>query len=495
MFKKITPEEAGVSSAHVADYISVLKRRGFAIHNIIMMKGDKIFAEYYWKPFHKDFLHRMYSQTKTHAAIAIGFLEQEGKLSLDDKLVDIFRDKITTPIPESLEKQTIREMLTMTTVNGHRWWMDHPGENDRTAMYLNNRSLNTRPASTLWNYDTDGSYMLGAVAERVSGMPLFDFLYDRLYKKLGAFENAYMLLSRDDVAWGDSGLISTPRDMLAFARFVMNYGKWNGEQILNEKFLRDATSKLVDNRSTAHNQYMNMGYGYQIWRGERNSFSFRGMGMQDTLCFPDQDIILLINSDIQYNAAARPIVYTSFVDLLIDKVSSTPLPKDPEAEARLAKETENLELVSVQGLEDSPYREIINGKVYKLDPNPMGITKMSFHFNDAKTGEIRYTNEQGDKVLPFGVNHNIYGKFPQLGYAGLHGCVPTTDGMMYDDAVSLAWTEENRVLVFIQIIDQYYGNMSWTIGFRDGRIAMEMYKNGEYFLNEYQGRAVGDLAE
>lgn len=493
MFEKITPEEAGVSSAQVAEFIALLNRCGFAIHNVLMMRGDKIFAEYYWKPFHKDFIHRMYSQTKTHAAIAIGFLEQEGKLSLDDKLVDIFRDKITAPVPESLEKQTIREMLTMTTVNGNIWWMQHPDATDRTALYLNDRPMNTRPASTLWNYDTDGSYMLGAVAERLSGMPLFDYLYDRLYKKIGAFENGYMLLSRDDVAWGDSGLMSTPRDMLTFARFVMNYGKWNGEQILNEKFLRDATSKLVDNRSTAHNPFMNMGYGYQIWRGERNSFMFRGMGMQDTLCFPDQDIIFLVNADIQYNNAARPIVYTSFVDKIIDKASATPLPKDPAAEAKLREATKDLELFSVQGLEDSPYREKINGKVYNLDENPMGITKISFHFNDAKTGEIRYTNKQGDKVLPFGVNHNVYGKFPQLGYAGLHGCVPTTDGMMYDDAVSLAWTEDNRVLVYTQIIDKYYGNTSWIIGFRDGRIAIEMYKNGEYFLNEYQGRAVGDL--
>ena len=104
MFEKITPEEAGVSSAHVAKFISNLKRFGVAIHDVIMMKGNKIFAEYYWKPFHKDYVHRMYSQTKTHAAIAIGFLEQEGKLSLDDKLVDIFRDKINTPVPPSLEK-------------------------------------------------------------------------------------------------------------------------------------------------------------------------------------------------------------------------------------------------------------------------------------------------------------------------------------------------------------------------------------------------------
>ena len=46
MFEKITPEEAGISSDRVAEYISRLERRGATVHSILMMKGDKIFAEY-----------------------------------------------------------------------------------------------------------------------------------------------------------------------------------------------------------------------------------------------------------------------------------------------------------------------------------------------------------------------------------------------------------------------------------------------------------------
>jgi hypothetical protein len=57
MFEKITPEEAGVSSKQVAEYISYLNRRGAVMHSVLMMRHGKIFAEYYWAPFHKDFLH------------------------------------------------------------------------------------------------------------------------------------------------------------------------------------------------------------------------------------------------------------------------------------------------------------------------------------------------------------------------------------------------------------------------------------------------------
>ena len=86
MFERITPEEAGVSSAKIAEYLSMLKRRHSQMHSVLMMRGDKLFAEYYWAPFDKDFCHRMYSVTKSFTSVAIGLLVEEGKLSLDDSL-------------------------------------------------------------------------------------------------------------------------------------------------------------------------------------------------------------------------------------------------------------------------------------------------------------------------------------------------------------------------------------------------------------------------
>ena len=55
MFEKISPEKAGVSSRKVAEFIEMLGRRNLPMHSVLMMKGDKLFAEYYWAPFDKDF--------------------------------------------------------------------------------------------------------------------------------------------------------------------------------------------------------------------------------------------------------------------------------------------------------------------------------------------------------------------------------------------------------------------------------------------------------
>ena len=270
-----------------------------------------------------------------------------------------------------------------------------------------------------------------------------------------------------------------------FGQLVMNYGVWEGKRLMNEKFLRTATSKLVDNNRSAHYSIYNQGYGYQIWRIANNGFAFVGMGDQITLCFPDKDLIFAIMSDNQGTQLIRHIMMGYVCDEIAGKISDTPLPENPKAQAELETLSKSLKLRSVNGQEDSPLREEINGKTFICNPNNAGITKFSFHFNDEKSGEFHYTNAQGDKVLPFGVNHNVFGKFPQLGYSNEFGGVETDDGFMYDDAVSFAWYEDKKIMMLVQIIDRYFGNMSIMLSFKGDEVAGVISYTAENFLKEY----------
>ncbi len=148
MFEKITPEQAGISSQKVADYINMLNSRKLPMHSVLMMKGDKLFAEYYWAPFDKDFCHRMYSQTKSYTSVAIGLLVEEGKIDLDRPIAEYFPEKIDIELPSHLKIQTVREMLTMTTVGECGRWFSVKEDLDRTHFYLNyNRSEATTHAA------------------------------------------------------------------------------------------------------------------------------------------------------------------------------------------------------------------------------------------------------------------------------------------------------------------------------------------------------------
>lgn len=492
MFEKITPEQAGISSKNVVNFIQKIEKRGGAPHGILFMKGDKIFAEGYWKPFHQEFCHRMYSQTKSFVGVAIGLLEEEGKLSLDDTIVSHFPEKIDGKLAEYLEKQTIRDMLKMTTVGECKWWFTS-GDPDRTHLYLN-CDRKTHPSGTVWAYDSAGSQVLSSLVEKLSGKTLLEYLKEKLFNEMGVFQTATVLQTPNGDSWGDSAMVCTLRDMAAFGRLLMNYGVWNGKRLMNEQYLRAATSALVDNSATAHYAGYYQGYGYQIWRVCGNGFAFVGMGDQFTVCYPEKGLLFACTSDNQGTSLIRELIFTNLEDMFVDEIQNSALSEDVAAQKELDALLSNLTLRHVQGWDDSPFRTALNGATYECRENPMGITKFTFVFHDEKSGELRYTNAQGDKIIPFGVNYNVFGKFPQLGYSNERGAVATTDGFMYDDAVSLAWTGEKELLLFVQIIDRYFGNMSAKFHFKDDEVYAVFSKAAENFLNEYQGSLVGRKA-
>ena len=495
MFEKITPEEAGVSSARVAELIEVFNRRTMPMHSVLMMKGDKLFAEYYWAPFDKDFCHRMYSETKSYTSVAIGLLEEEGKVELDRPMCEYFPEKIDTALPEMLRKQTVKEMLTMTTVGECAWWFGESFE-DRTYMYFNhNRKEGGRAAGTIWEYDSAGSQVLSNLVEKLSGMTTFEYLNEKIFKHLGTFKTATMLKTRNGDTWGDSALVCTPRDMMSFARFVMNYGTWEGKRLMNENYLRTATSKLVDTIEFEYPVYKH-GYGYQIWRTEHNGFAFNGMGSQFTVCLPDEDLIFVCTADTQGLPNAPDFILGSFFDIIVANLSEKPLKPDPVSKKRLDDATADLKLLALRGAEDSPMRGELDGAEYICRENPMGIKKFSLRFAaDGRSGELHYENAQGEKVLPFGINHNLFGKFPQLGYSNDFGGLRTTDGFMYNDAVSAAWVQDNKLAINVQIIDRYFGNGLWVFAFKGEDATVRMTKTAEDFLGEYEGYAVAKRKE
>ncbi len=489
MFKTVTPESVGISSKYIKEFILRLEKRKLHMHSVVLCRGKNIFGEFYWTPFDKDFLHRMYSETKSYVSVAIGLLLDEGKLSLDDKIIDYFPEKIDTPLSNSLKNQTIKNMLMMSTVGyGENWFGNN--DKDRCHLYFNGRNGEIRYPGTIWEYDSQGSQVLCCLAEKLAGKPLFDYLNEKIFSHLGTFKNATILKTPTGESWGDSALLCTSRDMLSFARFVMNYGEWNGKRLLSEDYLKTATSKLIDNQETAHEDVIGHGYGYQIWRTEKNGFAFVGMGDQLTVCLPDYDLIFVCTADNQGCPYARELLLSSFFDIVVENIEKKSLDEDENAYNDMIKATENLSLFSIKGESYSSWQEKIDGQEYVFENNELGLKELTFHFN-LDGGELHYTNENGEMVLPFLFNKNYLGKFPELGYSKDVGGVKTTDGSKYDMASSGAWLCENKIMIFSQIIDRYFGNVSMCFGFNDDRITVTFYKTAEDFLWNYNGQAYG----
>ena len=477
MFEKITPEQAGVPSANVAALLRVLKESGCATHDLLLMKGEKVFAEYYWAPFHKDFLHRQYSQTKSFVGVAIGLLIEDGRLALDDRVADYFPERIERELPSNLAALTVRQMLTMCTTGQPPAWFTAADE-DRTHLYFNETAGRIK-GGLRWEYDSPGSQVLCTLVEKLAGQSLLDFLRERLFNEMGVFGTARLLKCKNNDGWGDSALLCTARDMAAFGLLVMRYGNWQGKQLMSEAYLREATSPLVDNDVFGFGSYLRQGYGYQIWC-TRDGFAFNGMGDQVTICIPKKDLVCVINSDNQGHPASRGVWVAALYDRIIDSMADAPLPPAEPFEPG------ELTLAACQGRSFSPLMAQIDGKTYVCQENKAGIEKFSLHFTD-EGGEWHYTNAQGDKVLPFCWNANYFGKFPQDGYSTEHGGLRNTEGYRYNCATSAAWRNDRQMALRCQLIDEYFGNLLVRFGFDGEDAQLTLSKTAEDFLNEYTG--------
>ena len=141
------------------------------------------------------------------------------------------------------------------------------------------------------------------------------------------------------------------------------------------------------------------------------------------------------------------------------------------------------------------YADELCGKVYEMGKNPYGWKQFSFEFTENGKGVLRYTNEQGDKELPFSFGDNTFCKFPQYGYSDEYGRVVTTNGFRYDCASSAGWLSEKVLSLRVQIIDRYFGNVFMIFAFKGKEVGISMVKTAEYFLGEYDGRATAKLKE
>ena len=222
-----TPEKAGISSADVLKFLKHLDAYNLSTHSVLLAKGDDIFLECYYAPFNKEFKHRMYSVTKTFVSVAIGFCEQDGLISLDDPMVKYFPEYVNDKTNDRMLKTTIREMLKMETSHEYNVNWFYSGTKDRVETYF--RVTGDKNSGCLFSYDSQGSYMLGVIVEKVTGKPFVEYLKDKALRDIGFSEDAYCLKAPGGYSWGDSAMMCTAKDLLLFSRFVLNKGTWNGK--------------------------------------------------------------------------------------------------------------------------------------------------------------------------------------------------------------------------------------------------------------------------
>ena len=147
-----------------------------------------------------------------------------------------------------------------------------------------------------YSYRSGETQLLAFVVEAATGRTLSRYAEEKLWKPMQAERNAYWLLDKEG---GDEKAFccshATARDAARFARLMLGRGKWNGRQIVSEKYIDEALRParyLKDQWGQDSLDY----YGFQTWimhyRGQTNPY-MRGMLGQYVIAVPSRDAIVV----------------------------------------------------------------------------------------------------------------------------------------------------------------------------------------------------------
>ncbi|HWX18490.1 MAG TPA: serine hydrolase [Candidatus Binatia bacterium] len=224
---------------------------------------------------------RIGSITKQFTAAAILKLQEQGKLSITDKL-----SKYLPDFPRG-DEVTLHHLLTHTS--GIHSYTDKPGfletvTNTTTTAALI-KSFQKDPydfnPGKKWSYDNSGFLLLGYIVEKVSGQSYGDFLRTSFFTPLGMtntgvhhkgialehealgyeYHNGKFSRALDwDMSWagGAGALYSTVEDL-----FRWNEAVFNGK-VLTEASLKAAFTPVKTEENKAENSPDGYGYGWML---------------------------------------------------------------------------------------------------------------------------------------------------------------------------------------------------------------------------------------
>jgi CubicO group peptidase (beta-lactamase class C family) len=234
----------------------------------LVIQDEKIKYEEYWDGYSENSLSNSFSAAKSVVALLIGIALDEGKINSLDQPIGNF-------IPEYAEGSrkdlTIRQVLTMSS--GLNWEEKYttPFSTTARAYYGSNIAdlvidleVVEKPG-VYFDYLSGNTQILAMVVESATSMRISQYASEKLWKPVGASQDALWCLDRDNGMEKAYCCFNTnARDFARFGQLVLNNGTWDNEVIISEDYISDATTAkdyLLDKRDNNPVDF----YGYQWW--------------------------------------------------------------------------------------------------------------------------------------------------------------------------------------------------------------------------------------
>jgi len=291
------------------------------IRTVLVLEHGKIAMSYVRDDIDASGLYSIYSATKSWMSLIVGMLIDEGSLSLDETLGDVFDSNDSSIWPnvaeaEYMQSVTIEELLTMTSgltdppFSSESYsdidWQDPTSSVEDLGGMHNYGGANL--IDSLNYLDVAGtrgefgyvltSQIVGYVVLEKSGQTPKEFASERIFPLIG--------IAPDEIGWDENddgmqhsftGLRLNAYQMARFGQLFLQRGLASSDsRVISEEYVEQSLSTQVD--------ASNMSYGYLFWKIDG---AMMGMGSMDcaiglggqTICINDEvDRVSVLQMDI-----------------------------------------------------------------------------------------------------------------------------------------------------------------------------------------------------
>ena len=446
-----SPESQGVSSAGILAFLEAVQASKHEMHSFMLVRHGAVVAEGWWSPYGPQYRHTLYSLSKSFTSTAVGFAVTEGRLKLEDRVATFFPNDLPGEVTANLQAMRVKDLLMMAA--GH--------ENDPTWSIVEHENWAKaflawpvpQPPGSLFVYNSGATYMLSAIVQQVTGQRMADYLQPRLFEPL-AIEGAKWEVCPRGINVGGWGLSVTTESLAKFGQLYLQRGMWQGRELLPAAWVDAATSFKIQQplpaksaRPKERNDWV-QGYCYQFWRCTHDAYRGDGAFGQFLVVLPEQDAVVAITAETSDMQGELDLVWQH----LLPALQRDALPPARQEEDRLREKLASLALPPLKSQPPPPLAAGINGKVYQLEANSLGLRSASFQ--STGTGCV-FTARDGQQEYPVacGIDRWQFGEtaFPGTPPRLISGGAPPK-GTKARVAASAGWVDAKT----LEMLWRYY---------------------------------------
>ncbi|WP_234497010.1 serine hydrolase domain-containing protein [Vibrio maritimus] len=311
----------------------------------IVLKDGKVVHEQYFDGQNERTKHQMMSVTKSFTGILAATLVAEGKLDRDalvetivpelkgsaygDATVGQVMDMTNNvKYSEAYENPNAEVFQHMKTIGFAPMEEGYAGPKTIRDFLITLEKDGDRPHGEEFHYISANTDVVAWIIENVEGKSFDQIMSERIWSKIGAERDAFVIVDGEGTELASGGLNATARDLAKFGQMLADQGKnLNGEQVLPAKAIQSTQAggapEAFEKGGYSHHGMTGWSYRNQFWHTDNANQAYTALGIFGQWIYvdPTENVVIVRQSSAEASIDdIRDAEMVSAVNAIIEKL-------------------------------------------------------------------------------------------------------------------------------------------------------------------------------